>query len=476
MGLIKAGLGPLGGTLADQWKEFFYCEALSNDVLMVKGQKQITGRSSNTKGNDNIISNGSGIAVADGQAMMIVEQGKVVEFCAEPGEFTYDSSSEPSIFAGNLGQSILDTFKTIGKRFAYGGDTGKDQRVYYFNTKEIMGNKYGTATPIPFRVVVNEQMGLKLSVDIRCNGEYTYKMVNPMLFYTNFAGNVSDEYRREELEDILRSELLSALQPALAMVSAQQIEYYELPAHTPEIRNALAEVLKPDWTETRGLELFKITINSLSIPDDQRKKITEWEENAMTTNPMMAGSRIVGAQADAMRTAAANENGAMQGFMGMGMAMNAGGMNAQNLFAMGQQQQQAQPQQYAQPAAPAQNGWKCACGAVATGKFCPECGAKKPEPKPAADSWKCTCGATVTGKFCTECGAKKPEAPAAEEGWKCSCGAVNKGKFCPECGGKKPADAPLYQCDKCGWKPQDPKNPPKFCPECGDVFDESDAQ
>jgi len=319
-------------------------------------------------------------------------------------------------------------------------------------------------------------MGLKLSVDIRCNGEYTYKMVNPMLFYTNFAGNVSDEYRREELEDILRSELLSALQPALAMVSAQQIEYYELPAHTPEIRNALAEVLKPDWTETRGLELFKITINSLSIPDDQRKKITEWEENAMTTNPMMAGSRIVGAQADAMRTAAANENGAMQGFMGMGMAMNAGGMNAQNLFAMGQQQQQAQPQQYAQPAAPAQNGWKCACGAVATGKFCPECGAKKPEPKPAADSWKCTCGATVTGKFCTECGAKKPEAPAAEEGWKCSCGAVNKGKFCPECGGKKPADAPLYQCDKCGWKPQDPKNPPKFCPECGDVFDESDAQ
>ncbi|MBE6705796.1 MAG: SPFH domain-containing protein, partial [Ruminococcaceae bacterium] len=194
MGLIKAGLGALGGTLADQWKEFFYCEALSNDVLMVKGQKQITGRSSNTKGNDNIISNGSGIAVADGQAMMIVEQGKVVEFCAEPGEFTYDSSSEPSIFAGNLGQSILDTFKTIGKRFAYGGDTGKDQRVYYFNTKEIMGNKYGTATPIPFRVVVNEQMGLKLSVDIRCNGEYTYKMVNPMLFYTNFAGNVSDEY------------------------------------------------------------------------------------------------------------------------------------------------------------------------------------------------------------------------------------------------------------------------------------------
>jgi len=452
MGLIKAGLGALGGTLADQWKEFFYCEALSNDVLMVKGQKQITGRSSNTKGNDNIISNGSGIAVADGQAMMIVEQGKVVEFCAEPGEFTYDSSSEPSIFAGNLGQSILDTFKTIGKRFAYGGDTGKDQRVYYFNTKEIMGNKYGTATPIPFRVVVNEQMGLKLSVDIRCNGEYTYKMVNPMLFYTNFAGNVSDEYRREELEDILRSELLSALQPALAMVSAQQIEYYELPAHTPEIRNALAEVLRPDWTETRGLELFKITINSLSIPDDQRKKITEWEENAMTTNPMMAGSRLVGAQADAMRTAAANENGAMQGFMGMGMAMNAGGNNAQNLFAMGQQQS---AQAYAQQMIDT------------TTQKMREVAASTPT------GWKCACGAVVTGKFCTECGAKKPE-PVAAEGWTCSCGAVNKGKFCPECGGKKPAGVPQYKCDKCGWEPEKGSAPPKFCPECGDPFDNGD--
>jgi len=295
-------------------------------------------------------------------------------------------------------------------------------------------------------------MGLKLSVDIRCNGEYTYKMVNPMLFYTNFAGNVSDEYRREELEDILRSELLSALQPALAMVSAQQIEYYELPAHTPEIRNALAEVLRPDWTETRGLELFKITINSLSIPDDQRKKITEWEENAMTTNPMMAGSRLVGAQADAMRTAAANENGAMQGFMGMGMAMNAGGNNAQNLFAMGQQQS---AQAYAQQMIDT------------TTQKMREVAASTPT------GWKCACGAVVTGKFCTECGAKKPE-PVAAEGWTCSCGAVNKGKFCPECGGKKPAGVPQYKCDKCGWEPEKGSAPPKFCPECGDPFDNGD--
>ncbi len=462
MGLIKAGMGALGGTLADQWKEFFYCDSIDSNTLMVKGQKRTGSRSSNTKGSDNIISNGSLIAVADGQAMMIVEQGKVVEFCAEPGEFTYDTSTEPSIFAGSLGDSIKETFKTIGKRFTFGGDTGKDQRVYYFNTKEIMGNKYGTATPIPFRVVINEQMGLKLSVDIRCNGEYTYKLTNPLLFYTNIAGNVSDSYEKTEWEDILRSSLLDALQPALAQIAAQRIEYFELPGHTVEIRNALTEVLKPDWTETRGIELVKLTINSLSIPEDQRKKITEWEENAMTTNPMMAGSRLVGAQADAMRTAAANENGAMQGFMGMGMAMNQGGMNAGNLFAMGQQQQPAAP-------APAADGWKCACGATATGKFCPECGAKKPEVQ-AADGWKCSCGATATGKFCPECGSPKP----ADDGWTCACGTVNKGKFCADCGAKKPAGVPQYKCDKCGWEPEKGTVPPKFCPECGDAFDNGD--
>ncbi len=439
MGLIKAALGALGGTLADQWKEFFYCESIDSDTLMVKGQKMIGKRSSNTKGSDNVISNGSGIIVNDGQAMVIVEQGKVVEFCAEPGEFTYDTSTEPSIFSGNLGESIKETFKTIGKRFTFGGDTGKDQRVYYFNTKEIMGNKYGTATPIPFKVVINEQMGLKLSVDIRCNGEYTYKLTNPLLFYTNIAGNVSDRYEKTEWEDILRSSLLDALQPALASVAAKKIEYYELPGHTVEIRNALTEVLKPDWTETRGIELVKLTINSLSIPEDQRKKITEWEENAMTTNPMMAGSRLVGAQADAMRTAAANENGAMTGFMGMGMAMNAGGNNAGNLFAMGQQQQ-AVPNPQAAATPDAAMGWKCACGAVATGKFCPECGTARP----------------------------------VVEGWTCSCGAVNKGKFCPECGAKKPAGAAQYKCDKCGWEPEKGSVPPKFCPECGDKFDNDD--
>ena len=351
MGLIRAAAGALGGTLADQWKEFFYCDAMEKDILVKRGQKRTSSRSANTKGNDNIISNGSGIAVADGQCMLIVEQGKVVEVCAEPGEFTYDSSTEPSIFTGNLGDSIKETFKIVGKRFTYGGDTAKDQRVYYINTKELGEILFGTATPIPFRVVVDESLGYKLSVDIRCNGLFTYKICDPLLFYTNVCGNVVDTYESDEIAARLKGEMMTALQPALAKLSAQKIQYYEIPAHTMEISDALNEVLSGSWRQKRGIEVFSVNINSLSIPDDQRKKLTEWEENAMTTNPNTAAARLVGGQIDSMKAAASNSGGAMTGFMGMGMAMNAGGgMNAQNLFAMGQQQAQAAPQQAAEPA------------------------------------------------------------------------------------------------------------------------------
>ena len=435
MGLIKAALGALGGTLADQWKEFFYCDAIDAKVLCVKGQKKVGDRSSNTKASDNIISNGSVIAVADGQCMLIVEQGKVVEVCAEPGEFIYDTSTEPSIFAGSLGKSILETFKTIGKRFTFGGDTGKDQRVYYFNTKEIADNKFGTANPVPFKVVVNEQLGFKLSVDLRFNGTYSYKITDPLKFYTEVSGNVSGEYTRDQIDGMLKGELIMALQPALATLSANGISYDQIPAHNMDVRDALNECLKNDWGK-RGIEVYSMNFGVPSIPEEQRKKITEWEETAMSINPAVAGAHLVTGQISAMNTAAGNEAGAMTGFMGMGMAMNQGGANAANLFAMGQQQP---PQAPAAPAAPV-NGWKCSCGAVATGNFCTECGAKKP----------------------------------SDDGWKCSCGSVNKGKFCQNCGAKKPEGAPLYRCDKCGWQPEDPHNPPKFCPECGDIFDDND--
>lgn len=475
MGLIKAGIGALGGTLADQWKEFFYCDSLPNDVLMRKGQKRTSGRSSNTKGNDNIISNGSGIAVADGQCMIIVEQGKVVEVCAEPGEFTYDRSTEPSIFSGSLGNSIIETFRLVGKRFAYGGDTGKDQRVYYFNTKEIIGNKFGTPSPILFEVT-KKSINLSRTVQVRCNGTYTYMITDPLLFYTRLCGNVEDEYKTDEINGQLKSEFVDALQPAMGALAAQELKPAQIPAKAKELKEAMNDALKQEWIENRGISVGKITLNPITLTDEDMKKINELEDAAAYgASPMTMAGRMTDATAAAMQTAAGNSAGAMTGFMGMGM-VGMGGQGgfgaAQNMYNMGAQQQMAQQQQTAQTA-PAADGWKCSCGATVSGKFCPECGAKKPEPQPSAGLWKCSCGATVTGKFCPECGSPKP---ANKDGWICSCGAVNKGKFCQNCGAKKPESAPLYRCDKCGWEPEDPTNPPKFCPECGDIFNENDIK
>ena len=436
MGLIKAAMGAVGGTLADQWKEFFYCDALEQDVLVVKGQKRINGRSSNTKGNDNIISNGSGIAVADGQCMIIVEQGKIVEVCAEPGQFTYDSSTEPSIFSGSLGAGIARTFSTIGKRFTYGGDTGKDQRVYYFNVKEIMDNKFGTPNPIPFRVV-DSRLGLDVDVSVRCSGVYSYMIADPLLFYTKVCGNVEQAYTRDEIEKQLKTEFISALQPAFGRLSELELRPNQIVSHNTELEEAMNAALSTKWGKLRGLKVVSIALGSVSLPPEDAEMIKQLQRTAVLQNPNMAGATLAGAQADAMRTAAGNAAGAMNGFVGMGMAMNAGGLNAQNLFAMGQQPAAAP----ASPAAP-DDGWKCSCGAMSTGKFCPECGAPKP----------------------------------ANDGWTCACGTLNKGKFCQNCGAKKPEGTPVYRCDKCGWEPEDPAHPPKFCPECGDLFDENDRR
>lgn len=453
MGLIQAGIGAVGGALADQWKEFFYCEAMDSSTLMCKGVKRTSSRSSNTRGNDNIISNGSGIAVADGQCMIIVEQGKVVEVCAEPGEFTYDTSTEPSIFSGKLGDSIKETFKLIGKRFSYGGDTGKDQRVYYFNTKEIIDNKFGTANPLMFRVV-DSKINLDIDVSLRCSGVYSYKITDPLLFYTNVAGNVSEDYRRENLDGQLKTEFISALQPAMAKLSALELRPNQIIAHNTELENAMNETLSEKWGKLRGISVVNVAMGSVTLPDEDAEMIKKAQRAAINKDPLMAAATLTTAQAEAMTAAANNTAGSMTGFMGMGMAMNVGAnQNTQNLYAMGMQNQQAQPQM--QPQAPVQ----------------------APVQAPAqggADSWKCAnCGAIVSGKFCPECGTPKP---VADAGWTCTCGAVNKGKFCTECGKPKPVSAPLYRCDKCGWEPEDPHNPPRFCPQCGDPFNENDAK
>ena len=440
MGLIKAITGATGSVLADQWKEFFYCEAIPKDILVTKGQKQVNGKSSNTKGSENVISSGSGIAVADGQCMIIVEQGKVVEVCAEPGQFTFDASTEPTIFNGPLGQSIVDSFKTIGKRFTYGGDTAKDQRVYYFNTKELVDNMFGTPNPVPFRVV-DKNIGLDVDISVRCNGVYSYKVIDPILFYTNVCGNVELEYSRKEIDSQLKSEFLTALQPAFCKISDLGIRYSALPGHTMEVADAMNEALSTKWSALRGLSIVSVGINSITAPPEDEAMIKELQRKAVMRDPSMAAASIVDSQSEAMKIAAANDGGAMLGFMGLNMAAGAGGMNAGDLYAMGQQQNAQQPA----PAAAA----------------------------PAAATWTCACGAANSGKFCDECG--KPN-PGAVAGWSCSCGAVNKGKFCAECGGAKPAGIPQYKCDKCGWEPADPTKPPKFCPECGDGFDDGDIK
>ena len=284
--------------------------------------------------------------------------------------------------------------------------------------------------------------------------------------YTNACGNVEQEYTRDEIESQLKTEFISALQPAFGRLSDLELRPNQIISHNTELEEAMNAALSAKWGELRGLQVVSIALGSVTLPEEDAEMIKQAQRTAIMRDPTMAAATLVGAQADAMKAAASNEGGAMNGFIGMGMAMNAGGMNAQNLFAMGQQQTQQTA-----PSAPAADGWKCACGATATGKFCPECGAKKPAPIQSG-AWKCKCGATATGKFCPECGSPKP----SDDGWTCSCGAVNKGKFCQNCGARKPEGAPLYRCDKCGWEPEDPHNPPKFCPECGDLFDDNDKK
>lgn len=425
MGLLKAGVGAAGGVLADQWREYFYCEALDADTLVAKGEKRVGKRGSNTKGENNVISDGSIVAVADGQCMMIVENGAVVDVCAEPGEFVYDTGTEPSVFSGELGDMVKKSFEQVGRRFTFGGDAGKDQRIYYFNTKEIVGNKYGTASPVPFRVV-DEKIGLDVDITVRCNGEYSYKLVDPLMFYKNVCGNVESAYTRDLIDSQLKSELLTALQPAFARISEMGIRYSAVPAHTRELADALNEELSHEWKERRGIEIAAFGVNTISAPEDQEQMIRDLQKAAVMANPAMAAANIASAQSDAMRTAAANPAGAAMGFMGMGMASGMGGMNAAQLFGQASQAQQAPAQASQAQQAPAQTQPAGAAGGVAAGTGTAAAGA----------AWTCSCGAQNTGKFCGNCGSPKPEAAGP---WFCTnCGTQNTGNFCSGCGSKRP--------------------------------------
>ena len=422
MGLIKAGFGAIGGVLADQWKEFFYCEAMDMDTLVVKGSKRISGRSSNTKASDNIISNGSGIAVADGQCMIIVEQGKVVEVCAEPGEYTYDTSTEPSVFSGSFGKSLKESFKTIGKRFGYGGDTGKDQRVYYVNTKEIMGNKFGTPSPIIFEVI-NKRIGMSRTVNVRCNGVYSFVISDPLLFYTKVCGNIDYSFTRDQISDQMKAEFVSALQPAFGALAELELRPAQITAKANELKTAMNQALRSEWVESRGITVEKIALNPITLNDDDMQKIQQMEDAAtLGANPFMMAGRMTDATASAMENAAENSAGAMTGFMGMGMAGGAmgGGFNAaQELYNSGVRRMRDREI----------GSWLCSCGTTNHGNFCQNCGGKNPQ----NESWTCSCGTVSKGKFCQNCGLKRPE----NDKWTCFCGTVNTGKFCENCGERR---------------------------------------
>ena len=428
MGFVKAAVGSASGVMADQWKEFFSCNALPADVLAVKGEKKVSGRSANRRGGENVISDGSLIAVAEGQCALIAEQGKVVDLCAEPGEYTYNTGTQPSLFTGKgLAKNIEEVFSEIGKRFTFGGQTASDQRIYYINTKELMGNKYGTPSPVPFRVV-DQRAGIDIDIGIRCFGEYSYRITNPILFYTNVCGNVENAYTRDALDSQLKTELMTALQPAFARISEMGIRYSSLPGHTTELADVLNQELSAKWSKLRGIEIVSLGVSGVKASEEDEQMLKDLQRSAAFMDPTRAAAHLVGAQAAAMQAAASNTTaGPAMAFMGVNQAASMGGVNAQTLYQMGAQQQTAQP-------APAASGWNCSCGQTGN-----------------------------TGKFCTACGKPKPEAPGV---WVCSCGAKNTGKFCSECGKPKPA----AKCSSCGWEPADPAQPPKFCPNCGKPF------
>lgn len=403
MGLIRAAKGAVGGVFGDQWKEYFYCGSMSSDTLVSKSRKKTSRRSSNRHGSENVISNGSVIAVNDGQCMIIVEQGKVVDVCAEPGEYVYDSFTEPSLFCSDLEDGIVQVFGQIGKRFGFGGETPEDQRVYFINTKELTGNKYGTPGPVPFRVI-DANLGLDIDISVRCFGEYSYRIANPILFYTNVCGNVESEFTREELDGQLRSELMTALQPAFARISAMGIRYSELPGHTMELSDALNQILSEKWEKLRGIRIVSLGVSSIKASEEDEAMLKELQKNAVFRNPAMAAAHMVGAQASAMQAAASNQNaGPAMAFAGMNMASNAGGVNPSELFAMARNDPSQRSAQQEVQSPVQQDSWVCSCGNVNKGKFCSECG----NPRPSGP-WVCSCGTVNKGKFCSECGRPRP--------------------------------------------------------------------
>ncbi len=428
MGLIRAAVEAGSTVLADQWKEYFQVDSMSSDQLVVKARKITKGK--NNRGGDDIISNGSVVAVGDGQVALIVEDGKIVEFCAEPGRFVWDSSSTPSMFCGGFFNGLIDSFKEFGQRFTFGGDRGRTQRVYFVNTKEIMDNKFGTTTPMMY-----DDPYYKTVLYIRYFGQFSFRIVDPIRFFVSVAGAVGEVYTKESMMGMCRDEFMTALDSALAMLSADGIKFSQIPMKQREIAKYMSSTLDEEWGKNRGLDVVSVAIAKVTPDDDSKERIQQFDTNVMHSDPNAMAGGLAYAQMQAMQKAASNSAGAMTGFMGYGMMQNAMGnaSSGQGDLLATAQKLQADKEAKAAPAptpaaAPSGDTWKCACGAENRGKFCANCGSPRPAPV-ASDTWKCACGSENRGKFCPNCGSPRPS-----EEWTCSCGTVNKGKFCPNCG------------------------------------------
>ena len=418
MGLISAAVSSVSGVLSDSWKEVIEPDDMSDSTLLVKGVAVKKG--SNKKGTDNYVSNGSVIHVYPNTLMLLMDGGKIVDYSAQEGYYEVNNSSAPSIFNGELKDSVKETWK----RFQFGGVPSQKQYVYYINTAEIKGIKFGTRNPVNyFDNFYNAELFL------RAHGSYSIKITDPIKFFTEFAPKGTDRIEIKDLSEQLFNEFMDALQSAINQMSVDGVRISAITSKSRELSKYMADVLDADWNDLRGIEVCSVGLASISYDDESKALINMRNKGSMMSDPTIREGFVQSSVAQGMQAAGSNTSGAANAFMGMGMGMNAAGgfMSAASQTNAAQMAQQQAAQQAAQQNQAA-NGWKCSCGTVNTGNFCSGCGSKKPE----NTSWTCSCGTTNTGRFCSNCGSPKP---AGE--WVCSCGTKNTGNFCSGCGAKR---------------------------------------
>lgn len=436
MGIIKALTGAIGGGLADSWLEVIESAPMGDNTVFTRGIKVRKGdsRNQNTKGTADTVSNGSIIHVYDNQFMMLVDGGKVVDYTAEPGYFKVDNSSMPSLFGGQFGDSLKETFS----RIKYGGTPSSSQKVFFINLQEIKGIKFGTRTPINyFDCFYNSELFL------RAHGTYSIKVTEPLKFYAEAIPRNAESVDINDINEQYLNEFLEALQAAINQMSADGTRISFVTSKARELSKYMANVLDEEWNQNRGMQVQSVGIGSLSYDEESQKLINMRNQGAMLSDPSVREGYVQGAMARGVEAAGSNTAGAGAAFMGVGLGMNAAGNMAGAFSASNQQQMQyQQAQQQAQQQQAQQGGWKCSCGATNGDNmaFCPGCGSKKPAPKPAEGGWTCSCGATngANMAFCPNCGSKKPAEAAAKSAFCPNCGAklADGAKFCVECGTK----------------------------------------